>query len=204
MNQEDIQIIESRIKSFEEKTGCELLLILAKNSDDYPGASWRFGVMGGLILTFIFSLFFEFHHAYWWPFFMFSLTLFMAWIGHFPFAKRFTLQDGEVETETKQRAIECFHQFGTSKVSHKVTAMIFVSVMERQIIVLVDETLKTRITQEELDELVTIMKVNFKCGQMTQGFFQSIESLESKILKDFGGKVSEVNPRELSDQIHFL
>ena len=204
ISQEDVQIVEERIKSFEEKTGCELLLILAKNSDDYPGASWRFGIIAGLIITFIFSLFFEFHHSYWWPICMFVITLLMVWIGHFPFAKRITLNDVEVETETKQKAIECFYQLGTSKVSHKVTAMIFVSILERQIIVLVDETLKSQITQEELDELVTIMKSNFKEGRMGKGFFQSIESLESKILQDFGGKVSNINPSELSDQIHFL
>lgn len=202
--QEDIQLIESRIQQFEAKTGCELLLVVAKASDSYPGASWRFGVMSGLILTFIFSLYFEFHHAYWWPLFIFGAILLMLRIGNFPQAKRLALHDGEVEVETKQRAVECFHLLGTSKVSHKVTAMIFVSELEKQIIVLVDEMLKSRLSQEELDDLVAIMKANFQGNQMAQGFYQSIESLETKILQDFGGKVSEVNSSELSNQIHFL
>ena len=39
---------------------------------------------------------------------------------------------------------------------------------------------------------------------MGLGFIQSIQSLESKILNDFGGKISDANPSELKDQIHFL
>jgi uncharacterized membrane protein len=135
---------------------------------------------------------------------MLLTTLFMTWVGHFNWAKRFALSDWEVDRECLEKSIEYFHTMGTSKVSHKVTAMIMVSVLERKITVLVDEKLKTQITQPELDELVQIMRVHFKQGNMGLGFIQSIESLEKKILKDFGGKVSEVNPSELKDQIVFL
>ena len=116
---------------------------------------------------------------------MLVLTLLMVWIGHFPWAKKFALSDLEVERECLEKAVECFHTLGTSKVSHKVTAMIMVSVLERKIFVLVDEKLKSEITQAELDELVEIMKEHFKEGNMGLGFVQSIESLEQKILKDF-------------------
>ena len=85
----------------------------------------------------------------------------------------------------------------------KVTAMIMVSVLERKIITLVDEKLKTKISVFELDELVTMMKNHSKSGNMRLGFLQSIEGPEQKILRDFGGKVSDVNPSELKDQIIF-
>ena len=51
--------------------------------------------------------------------------------------------------------------------------------------------------------MVVIMQKNFREGNMGLGFVQSIESLEQKILKDFGGKVSDINPSELKDQIIF-
>lgn len=202
--QDDVKLVESKLKAFEANTGCELLLILAGESDQYPGASMRFGVIGGFILTFIFSLFFEFHHAYYWPLAMLLVTIVMIWIGHFNFFKRFALSDLEVDRECFEKAVECFHTMGTSKVSHKVTAMIYVSVLEHKIFVLVDEKLKSQISQAELDELVGIMKTHFKKGNMALGFTSSMESLEQKILKDFGGKVSDVNPSELDDKLHFL
>ena len=82
--------------------------------------------------------------------------------------------------------------------------MIMVSVLEKKIFVMVDEKLKTEISQPELDELVTMMQRHFKEGHMGIGFQQSIESLQEKILKDFGGKVSDANPSELADKIQFV
>lgn len=202
--QDDVKLVEDRLKIFEQNTGCELLLVHAKQSDLYPAASWRFGIIGGFILTFMFSLFLEFHHGYFWPLAMLLVTVVMVWVGHFSWAKKFALSDLEVERETGEKAVEYFHTLGSSRVSHKVTAMIMVSVLERRIMVLVDEKLKTQITQAELDELVNIMRTHFQAGNMGLGFLKSIESLEAKILKDFGGKVSDVNPSELKDQILFL
>jgi uncharacterized membrane protein len=132
------------------------------------------------------------------------ITLFMVWVGHFPAAKRLAMSDIETQRECLEKSIEYFHSLGTSRVSHKVTAMIMVSVLEKKIMVLVDEKLKSQISQPELDELVQIMKIHFTKGEMGLGFIQSMDSLEQKILKDFGGKVSNINASELSDKIHFL
>lgn len=202
--QDDVKLVESKLKQFENNTGCELLLILAKSSDEYPGASWRFGIISGFLISFGFSLFFEFHHGYAWPLAMLVITLAMTWVGHFPWAKQIALSEWEVDRECHEKSLEFFHTLGTSKVSHKVTAMIMVSVLEKKIMVLVDEKLKSQITQAELDELVDIMRTHFKAGNMALGFIKSMESFEEKILKDFGGKVSDVNPSELKDQIIFL
>ncbi|WP_408097487.1 hypothetical protein ACJVC5_00850 [Peredibacter sp. HCB2-198] len=202
--QDDIQHVETRLKQFEANTGCELLLVVADASDPYPAASWRFGVISGFLLSLCFSYYFEFHHSYFWPLTILLLTLLMTWVGHFPWAKRLALSDWEIDRECGEKSVEYFHTLGTSQVSHKVTAMIMVSILEKRIMVLVDEKLKTQITQEELNELVAIMKKHFKDGNMGLGFIQSIQALEEKILKDFGGRVSDAKPSELKDQIHFL
>lgn len=204
IEQKDIKIIEEKIKKFEEATGCELLLVVSNASDPYPGASFRFGITATLILLFIFSYYFEFHHAVLWPLSFLVLILVTTWIGSFPWAKRLTLSSWEVDRETLEKATEHFHTLGTSKVEHKVTAMISISVLERKIHVLIDETLKEKIDQKELDHLVEIMKNHFKQHKMVSGFIESIETLEKKILEEFNGKVSNVNSSELIDTIHFI
>lgn len=202
--QEDKQLVEERLRKFEANTGCELLLVVANSSDPYPGASWRFGVLSGFILSLIFSYFYEFHHAYLWPLFFLIVTLFMTWIGHFEWAKRLALSDWEVARETEEKAFEYFHSLGTSQVSHKVTAMIMVSLLEKKIIVMVDKELKTKLTQKDLDHEIHLMQEHFKKGDMPSGFIQSIGSLESKIIGTFGGKVSAISPSELRDTIIFI
>lgn len=204
LRQEDVRLVEDKLKQFEAATGCELLLVHAKTCDAYPGATWRFGILGGVALAFAFSLYFDFHHNSLWPLITLAFILLMSFIGRYDWAKKLALSDVEVDRECFEKSVEYFHTLGTSKVSHKVTAMIMVSVLERKIMVLVDEKLKSEITQPELDELVDIMKKHFKAGNIGLGFVQSIESFQEKILKDFGGRVSEAQPSELKDIVHFV
>jgi uncharacterized membrane protein len=204
MLQDDVKAVEARLRQFEERTGCELLLIVAKQSDEYPAAPFRFGLVTAFLFNLVFSHYFEFHDAELWPvLFLVTMVLF-TWIGRFPQVRKFALSDWEVVREVKEKAIELFHTQGSSKVSHQVTAMIMVSVLERQIQVLVDKTLMEQLSQQELDDLVLIMQKHFRSGNMALGFTESITSLEEKILKDFGGKVGTKNPGELKDTILFL
>lgn len=202
--QEDVKLVEDRLKKFESATGCELLLVITNSSDPYPAASLRFGIVAGFLVAFTFSYYLEFHHSMLWPLSILLVTMLMIWVGHFSWAKRLALSSWEIQRECREKAIELFHTLGTSKVSHKVTAMIMVSTLEKNIQLLIDEKLKKEITQEELNELVNIMKTHFKQGNVGLGLISSIDKLEAKILKDFGGKVSEVSPSELSDTIHFI
>ncbi len=202
--QEDVKLVEDKIKTFEANTGCELLVVVTDAADAYPAASWRFGVISGFLIGLVFSYYFEFHHSLLWPICFLGLILFMTWIGHFSWAKKLALASWEVERECKEKALELFHTLGTSKVQHKVTAMIMVSILEKEIEVLVDEKLKTQLSDTDLKNLISIMQKHFVEGHMSLGLIQSIQSLEDKILKDFGGRVSEAFPGELKDCIHFI
>ncbi len=204
MAQEDIKIVEDKLRHFESSTGCELLLIVCESSDDYPAAPFRFGLVASFLFNLVFSHYIEFQYAEIWPIFFLLTFLFFTWIGRFRPVKKLALTDWEVRRESREKAIELFHTQGSAKVSHQVTAMIMISVLERQIHVLVDNKLKEQISQQELDDLVIIMQTHFRAGNMVMGFTESIESLQNKILKDFGGKVGTKNPGELKDSILFL
>ncbi len=204
MLQEDVKTVETRLRMFEEKTGCELLLVVAESSDEYPAAPFRFGLVASFLFNLVFSHYFEFQHAELWPIMFLITLLIFTWIGKYPAVRKFALSEWEVARETREKAVELFHTQGSSRVSHQVTAMIMVSVFERQIHVLVDKTLKEQISQQELDDLILIMQKHFRAGNMALGFTESIQSLEDKILKDFGGKVGEKHPGELKDTILFL
>lgn len=199
-----VQEIESEIRSFEDKTGCELLVVVTDSCDDYPAASLRFGLFSSFGLVLLFSYFFQFEHAFLWPICFFVLTILMTWLGQMDWAKRMGLSEVEVNRESDEKAIELFHTLGTSQVIHKVTAMILVSQLEKRIEVLVDEQLKSKMTQEELNELVFLMRDHFQRGDILHGFVMSIRSFADKIINDFGGKVSENTPDQLKNTIIFI
>lgn len=202
--QDDVALVEKRLKLFEENTGCELLIVVNDSADPYPGASWRFGLVAGFITSLIFSYYFEFHQSWMWPVSFLVTCLFMTWLGHFNWAKRTALSEWEVARETNEKALELFHTLGTSKVTHKVTAMIMLSLLEKNIQLKVDEKLQSKITPKELNELVAIMTYHFKSGNIGLGLNNCMVKLEEKILTNFSGKVSEHHASELSDTIHFI
>lgn len=204
MLQDDVKLVEARLREFEEKTGCELLVVVAGQSDEYPAAPFRFSLIASFLFNLVFSHYLEFQYAELWPVLFLVTFIFFLWVGRFSPMKKFALTDWEVVRETKEKAVELFHTEGSSRVSHQVTAMIMISVLERQIHVLVDKTLKEQISQPELDDLIIIMQTHFRKGNMALGFTESIASLEEKILKDFGGKIGAKSPGELKDSILFL
>jgi len=199
----EIQSIEDRIKKFETATGTELLLVITDASDPYPAASLRFGVVSSFLLTLLFSYYFELTHQSLWPVILFGNFLFLTWIGHFPWAKKMALSQLEINRECKEKAIEFFHTLGTQKVSHQATVMIMLSLFEKEVEILVDEKIKQKISQVDLDELMNIMITHFKQKEFSQGLEKSIETLENKILQKFSGKVLDTPPENLSNVIHF-
>lgn len=202
--QDDVALVEQRLKKFEENTGCELLLVVTDSADPYPGASWRFGLIAGFLTSLMFSYYFEFHQSWMWPVSFLIICLFMTWVGHFSWAKRTALSEWEIARETNEKALELFHTLGTSKVSHKVTAMIMLSLLEKNIQLKIDEKLKSKISPQELNELIELMTSHFKAGNMGLGLTNCMVKLEEKILANFSGKVSESHSSELSDTIHFI
>ena len=202
--QDDVALVEERLKQFEENTGCELLLVVNDSADPYPGASWRFGLVAGFITSLIFSYYFDFHQGWMWPVSFLIICLIMTWIGHFSWAKRTALSDWEVQRETHEKSIELFHSLGTSQVSHNVTALIMLSLLEKNIQLKIDQKLQSKITPDELKELIEIMTSHFKTGHMGLGLINCMNKLEEKILLNFSGKVSENHSSELSDTIHFI
>ncbi len=207
-SESDINSIEEKLKSFEQNTGCDLLLVVTEKSDDYKVALWRFSIISALTIVFIFSLFFEFSHGYYWPVFTLAVLVVVLAIlkskviAHFILP--FTIADGEIERECNEFALSCFYKLGVSQVNHKVTAMIILSVLEKKITILVDQMIKEKVSQLELDEIVKLISDNFKHSQMQKGMLEAIHQLEEKILLDFQGKVSTTIATQLKDHIHFV
>lgn len=203
-NQEDMELVESQIKKFEETTGADLLIVVTDSSDPYPAAPWRFGFIFTILISFVFAYYVEFNNPLLWPLFFMLLMVLGVWIGHFPWTKRLTLAYWEIERECKEKAIELFHSLGTSQVSHQVTAMIMISLYEREIEVLVDKKLTEKIDQNDLNRLIDLMKEEFKNGNFAVGLIKSIKALEEKIIKDFEGPVCDNSSSELHDTIIFI
>lgn len=204
LNQTDLNKIESQISHFEEATGAELLVAVTKSSCDYQGPKLRFTIMASILTSFVVSIFFHFEHNYMWPILFAIFTTLYSIIAHLPFLTRWVTTHEEMEEETYKKAMLTFYTKGTSKVSHKVTALIFISHLEHKIQVLVDEKLKEKISENDLKELIELMRKEFKKNQFADGISASVKRFEERVLVEFSGKVIETNPAELCNRVQFV
>lgn len=193
--------IEKLIQDFEQKTGTELILVIAKSSDPYPGASLRFAIVFSTLLTMIATLVFDFRELFYIPLFQLISVLFFALLGNISFIKKLTLNKTEVQRETNEKAMEFFYTYGPSRAQHKVSILLYISLLEKQLRLLVDQVLSERLEQKDLDSIIQILQEEFKSPNFYDGLETAIETLEGKILHFFPQKVLREAPAQLQNKI---
>ena len=184
-----------KISEFERQTGFELVIAAGESSDPYPGAVWRSGVLLGLAIA---SLILHF-----WAFEPRSLEVLLVGvcIGLAVFFMRVTklsqhfVLPREAERETAEKAGEMFSHFQTGALGHQAAVLLFVSLNEHKMHLLLDRDLKEKMPDEDLHETLALLRLYFKKGDFQQGLEKAIDLLQQKILAKAGRNPA---PPELS------
>lgn len=201
LTKQEKEKINQLIESFEEKTHSELFIVLAKRSDPYPAAALRFGVSMALSLTFLLSIFVEFKFLFLYPVITALSFFIFSFIGRFRFIQKWILTQNEVDREVREKAYESFFLFGPNKANHKASSMIFFSILEQKFHIIVDHTMFTKMEQNDLNKIKTILENDFSHEQFYDGFETAIETLERLMTHYFPNKVLEHKPNELPNTI---
>jgi uncharacterized membrane protein len=203
LNKNEEKQIENQIEDFENKTGAELLLIVAKASDPYPAATLRFAIISSFLITIILTMIFEFDHITYIPFVSIIILAIMIVIGRFKEFKSLTLSKLETDRETDEKAAELFYIFSSSKTHHNQTCMLYISLLERKIHLKIDSALKEKITQAELEEMIFHVSKEFQEEHFSKGIIDMIQVLEKKILEQFPETLGK-SPNKLHNKIEWV
>lgn len=182
----DVQQIEKRIGSFEANTGLELIVVATRTSDPYPGAYWRGGLLIGTLLAFVLFHYYEFHPHTWEIATTALLIALSAHILRLTQFHRFFITLPEGARESSEKAAQAFSHFQSQSKGHDASILVFFSMFERKIHLLVGRELKDKLSQEDLDQTVQLMTTHFKQGKYAQGIEASIASLEERVLSKVG------------------
>jgi len=180
------QLVTKRIQLFEERTGFELIVAAGTSSDPYPGAQWRGGLLVGLALSALLLHFYAFEPR--------SLeVLFVGLIVALSVAAvklsglgRFFVLPSEAERETWEKAQVLFSQFQSTTLGHQASILLFLSLEEHKMHLLVDQILHEKLSESDLHEILALMRLHFRSGQFDQGLEKAIGLLEEKVLARIG------------------
>jgi len=192
--------ISELIFNAEKKSKSELVPMVVQFSDNYPAAHFR----AALIVSFIFSLI-----LYYSPLSIIN-PIYFLWIqlpglvvgyylGTFPLFKRLLTSKKEHDSEVAQRAMQAFYEHGLHMTKNHNGVLIFISLMERQIQILTDHGVKSKIDQKIWDEIVSHFGENVKAHNLAFALKETIEAT-SHVLENYFPKEENHTHEKINDE----
>lgn len=178
--------VAEKIKKFEERTGYELVVAACHASDPYPGALWRGGVLIGLVLSALVLHFYNFHPRSLEILLVGAFILLVVTILRVLDLHRFFVLPSEAERETAEKASALFSQFQSSSLGHQAAILLFFSLNEHKMHLLIDRDLNSKLQAEDLHEILALLRTHFKKGDFQVGLENAIAVLEERVLAKAG------------------
>jgi len=206
LSENDKDALEKRIAEAERLSQTQIVLATVKRSDCYREIPWKafaLGTSAAVLLVLSLDLL-----IFGWPGnsnVKISIVATLA-IGAFialltillPGFARWFLPDSRAETETHQYAESLFLSKELFATEHRTGILLVISLFERKVVILPDKGLKEIVSEDDLKNIIRLMKRPLAQHQFRQAMEIAIDEL-IKVIKP--GSPVEKSPNELSDKI---
>jgi putative membrane protein len=195
------------LREAERKTSGEIVPYIVGRSDAYPEAPWRAGVLGGALVLFFFS-FLDITSMAWMPITianigLFTVAGFMFGAGIvflLPSLRLVFVPQRSLELRVRARAQTAFVAEKIFLTRERTGILIFLSLLERRVIVLADDGISSKVAQEAWDEIVRIILDGIKQKRPAEGLLRAIEACGTLLQSSEVTRRSD-DTNELSDSI---
>lgn len=199
--------IKQAVAKVENETSGEIVPVFVEMSDTYPEVPWKSSALfavSGVIMQGVLS--------YLWmiPEHMTPLhmTLIIAGLAVVGFVGPLYLKKTRIwlagERNQKMRAFEkaerAFLEHGLYKTVDKTGVLIFISYLEKEVIVMGDEGINAKVSSEEWQHIVDTIINGIKTKKVAEGIVEAILQCEDLLLKN-GFVIKPDDTNELPDDI---
>lgn len=202
--EEEREKIKAAVQHVESKTAGEVVPFITKQSDDYNEASWLlvilFGFFPMLSLTALKLIDYPISTLYILvPSFILAV---LAWFAprFIPAVLRIAISKELFEYRAYQKAQEAFLQEQVFQTADRIGILIFISELERKVIVLADKGINGVVKDNTWSSMVEVIVSGIKNDNKAQGIIDAIYRCE-KILLDHGFENRVKDANELGDEI---
>ncbi len=173
--------IASAVREAEKRTSGEIVPYVVAHSDHYEEAEWRAGVLLGA-LTFTALVVIQKFTNIW-------LQLDLAWAGitalgagavgmllvkFIPAMKRFFAGHAMIELRVSQRAAEAFITEEVFHTHNRTGVLIFVSLLERRVLVVGDSGINAKVRKEDWHGIVHTVVASIREGKTADGIIEAV------------------------------
>lgn len=172
----ELDKISEAVTKAESATSGEIIPLLIAQSDFYPAAHFRLGI----IFSFTFALVAYNFYPHWTdPLTYFYLQIAGFILGYFltylPFIKKFMTTHEERVEEVHQRAMKGFFQHGLHTTKDRTGILIMISFLEKRVEILADSGINAQVDPKTWEKLVQDLITKIHQGKLVDGLCESIQ-----------------------------
>jgi putative membrane protein len=199
--------LDHLIADAEKRTNAQIVLAVIKRSDDYTELPWKAFALSASIAS-LFVVILDFILFYWVSYITVLITaIIILSIGatsalltiFIPGFARIFLSANRAEVEVKQYAESLFLTRELFATRTRIGILLLVSLFERQVILLPDKGLSSRLTKNAMQNIIACMTQHLAHNKLNRALESGLEELSKALELSTQGKSSIEN--ELSDQI---
>ncbi|MBA5861692.1 MAG: hypothetical protein GDA65_03130 [Nitrospira sp. CR1.1] len=177
--------VEAAVQMAERHTSAEIVPMIVGRSGVYREAHHRAGLLCAMLaLTTLLTI-----EAAWLPWgwhasnavWLLGVTVLAysvgVWIGTCPPVLRLFTSRQRMRQKVRMRAERAFSRQGLAQTRERTGLLLMVSLLERQVYVLPDHALQARLSDEQWQEIVSIVVERMKAGDLAGGLCRGIEAI---------------------------
>jgi len=203
----DLERISAAVHDAERRTSGEIVPYVVEQCDDYEFAEWRGGALLAL-LTAIVLMFLHSYTAIWLPIDLAGKLLAvliafgagMLLVKYVQSLKRILAGSAVIERRLQQRASEAFVAEEVFLTRDRTGILLFLSLLERRVLVLGDSGINQKVKPEEWQDVVATVVSGIHGGSPVDGLVDAIQKCGA-LLERRGVGVRPDDRDELSDSL---
>lgn len=196
---DDMYEIEKEIESLEAVTSGEIVPVIARRSSSYKTVE----VVDTMVFAYIFMFIFYGVHKSLNPLNIIVLTLVAILVSalmfRFNYIKRIFVPRMLMRHKVHTAAMTSFYKNGVYNTREKTGVLIYISLMERMVVVIGDEGIHSKVGDEAWSNVINTIVAGIKKKKLTHGIVQGIESCRTLLKTHF--PASADNKNELSNRV---
>lgn len=200
MNDAQLNRVSAAVTAAEKTTTGEIVPVVVRKSDTYPGARWRIAVTFSMLCAFALYWALPHHDPIWYLLVQLPALGLGYGFGAAEQVLRLALAPAVVQSEVHQRALQSFLTTSLHETRERTGILIFVSVLERRVEILADTGIHAKVPPGTWDQVVDRMVLRIREQSLEQALIGAIEECGSILSERFPARAGD-NPNELSDLV---
>ncbi len=198
--------IEAAIADFETEVDFEFIPVIAAKSSYVEHISWVLSLLFLIVFMGLIEAVFatKLHDSYIspMPFYLvapFLAVLCGALLDKSDWVDRFFITKSERARQVQEKAERIFYKHQLHELKSQNALLLYISVMERQIVLYHDPRIKYENMLNLDHQLLKILQLAFKNEEFEAGLLEAIAHLKKSLTPDFGYGTSGRNPKKLEN-----